>query len=68
MRHKKITGPKADSKDSKAVSVSKTFTAVAILQLAEKKKLSTGDTLDKYFPEYETGKNNADYFEKMFAE
>lgn len=37
-------------------SVSKTFTAVAILQLAEKKKLSTDDTLDKYFPEYETGK------------
>lgn len=37
-------------------SVSKVFTAVAILQLQEKGKLSIDDTLDKYFPEYETGK------------
>ena len=37
-------------------SVSKTFTAVAILQLNEKGKLSLSDTLDKYFPEYEAGK------------
>jgi len=37
-------------------SVSKVFTAVAILQLQEKGKLSLDDTLDKYFPEYETGK------------
>lgn len=37
-------------------SVSKTFTAVAVLQLKEKNKLSLDDTLDKYFPEYETGK------------
>ena len=37
-------------------SVSKVFTAVAILQLQEKGKLSLEDTLDKYFPEYETGK------------
>ena len=37
-------------------SVSKVFTAVAVLQLAEKDKLSLDDTLDKYFPEYETGK------------
>lgn len=37
-------------------SVSKTFTAVAILQLAEKGKLKLDDTVDKYFPEYETGK------------
>ena len=37
-------------------SVSKTFTAVAILQLNEQNKLSLDDTLDKYFPEYETGK------------
>ena len=37
-------------------SVSKTFTAVAILQLMEKGKIKPGDTLDKYFPEYETGK------------
>ena len=38
-------------------SVSKTFTAVSVLQLAEKGKLSLDDTLDKYFPEYETGKS-----------
>ena len=37
-------------------SVSKTFTAVCILQLAEKGKLKLDDTIDKYFPEYETGK------------
>lgn len=38
-------------------SCSKTFTAVCILQLAEKGKLNINDTLDKYFPEYEAGKN-----------
>lgn len=37
-------------------STSKTFTAVAVLQLMEKGKLKLEDTLDKYFPEYETGK------------
>ena len=37
-------------------SVSKTFTAVAVMQLVEKGKISLDDTLDKYFPEYETGK------------
>ena len=37
-------------------SVSKTFTAVSVLQLAEKGKLKLDDTLDTYFPEYETGK------------
>ncbi|MBO4636318.1 MAG: beta-lactamase family protein [Clostridiales bacterium] len=36
-------------------SVSKTFTAVCILQLAEKGQLDINDTLDMYFPEYETG-------------
>ena len=38
-------------------SMSKVFTAVSIMQLAEKGKLSVDDTLDKYFPEYETGRN-----------
>lgn len=38
-------------------SCSKTFTAVCILQLAENGKLNINDTLDKYFPEYEAGKN-----------
>ena len=37
-------------------SVSKTFTAVSVLQLAEKGKLNLEDTLDAYFPEYEAGK------------
>ncbi len=38
-------------------SVSKTFTAVCILQLQEKGKLSIDDTLDKYFSEYKNGKD-----------
>ena len=42
-------------------SVSKTFTAVCILQLQEKGKLSIDDTLDKYFPEYEAGKGMTIY-------
>lgn len=37
-------------------SMSKTFTAVAVLQLAEKRKLDIYDTLDKFFPEFEAGK------------
>ena len=37
-------------------SCSKVFTAVCILQLAEQGKLDINDDLDKYFPEYETGK------------
>src|SRR5207248_607483 len=32
-------------------SLTKQFTAMAILQLAERKKLSLGDHLDKFFPE-----------------
>lgn len=38
-------------------SLSKQMTAAAILQLSEQNKLSVYDTLDKYFPEYEHGKN-----------
>ena len=37
-------------------SCSKVFTAVCILQLQEKGKLDINDTIDKYFPEYEHGK------------
>ena len=33
-------------------SITKQFTAVAIMQLVEKGELSTDDTLDKYIPEY----------------
>lgn len=35
-------------------SLSKTFTAVAILQLAEQKYISLEDTLQKHFPEFPT--------------
>ncbi len=38
-------------------SVSKQMTAAAIMQLQEQGKLSVDDTLDKYFPEWEHGKN-----------
>lgn len=38
-------------------SVSKQFCAVAILQLRDQGKLSLEDTLSKYFPEYEIGKD-----------
>ncbi|MBV6490522.1 MAG: beta-lactamase family protein [Fimbriimonadaceae bacterium] len=34
-------------------SISKTFVAYGILKLAERKKLSLEDTLDKYFPDFE---------------
>lgn len=37
-------------------STSKQFCAVSILMLMEKGKLSLDDTLDKYFPTYESGK------------
>ena len=38
-------------------SLSKQMTAAAILQLEEQGRLSLDDTLDKYFPKYEHGKN-----------
>lgn len=41
-------------------SISKQFTAVAILQLAEQGKLSLEDNMTKYFPEYK-----ADFYEKI---
>ncbi len=37
-------------------SISKMFTATAILQLAEQGKLSLDDTIDKYFPHYVKGR------------
>jgi CubicO group peptidase (beta-lactamase class C family) len=36
-------------------SVTKQFTAAAIMQLSEKGKLSVDDTIDKYFPDYVYG-------------
>lgn len=38
-------------------SVSKQFCATAILMLRDQGKLSVDDTLDKYFPEYQLGKD-----------
>lgn len=37
-------------------SITKSFTAAAILMLEEKGQLKTSDTLDKYFPEFPRGK------------
>ncbi len=37
-------------------SITKQFTAAAIMKLYEQDKLSLQDTIDKYFPEYEHGK------------
>lgn len=37
-------------------SLTKQFTAVAVMQLVEKGKLSLDDTIDKYFPSYKYGK------------
>ena len=50
-------GKKADAYTTYEIgSVTKMFTATCILQLAERGKLSISDTLDKYFPEFEKGK------------
>ena len=37
-------------------SLTKQFTAVAVMQLVEEGKLSLDDTIDKYFPSYKYGK------------
>ena len=59
-------GPEAKNIEGKPIdpyttydigSCSKLFTAVSIFQLIEQGKLSLNDTLDKFFPEYEKGKD-----------
>ena len=59
-------GPKALTTEGRPVdmyttydigSCSKTFTAVAVFQLAEAGLISPDDPVSKYFPEYETGKD-----------
>ena len=59
-------GPKAVTKEGCPVdlyttynigSCSKTFTAVAVLQLAEAGRMSLDDPVSLYFPEYETGRD-----------
>ena len=44
--------PLTDSSSFQMASVSKTFTGMGILWLAEKQKLSLEDTIQKYFPEF----------------
>lgn len=44
--------PLTDSSSFQMASVSKTFTGMGILWLAEKQKLSLEDTVQKYFPEF----------------
>jgi CubicO group peptidase (beta-lactamase class C family) len=44
--------PITDSSSFQMASVSKTFTGMGILWLAEKQKLSLDDTVQKYFPEF----------------
>ena len=59
-------GPKALTTEGRPVdmyttydigSCSKTFTAVAVFQLAEAGLISPDDPVSRYFPEYETGKD-----------
>ena len=52
-----VSGQKVDAFTTYEIgSITKMFTAAAILQLCEQGKLSVDDTLDKYFPEFEYGK------------
>ncbi len=44
-----------------AGSITKQFTAAAVLLLAEQKKLSLDDTIDKYYPSYKYGKDISIY-------
>ena len=52
-------GPKALTTEGRPVDMytTKTFTAVAVFQLAEAGLISPDDPVSRYFPEYETGKD-----------
>ena len=51
-----VNGNKVDAYTTYEIgSLTKAFTAAAILQLVEQEKLSLDDTLDKFFPEFEYG-------------
>lgn len=53
-----VNGNKVDAYTTYEIgSLTKAFTATAVLQLCEQGKISLDDTLDKYFPEYEYGKD-----------
>lgn len=53
-----INGNKVDACTTYEIgSITKTFTATAVFQLCERGVLSLDDTLDKYFPQYEYGKD-----------
>ena len=53
-----ISGKKVDAFTTYEIgSITKMFTATAVLQLCEKKKISLDDTLDKYFQEFKYGKD-----------
>ena len=52
-----VNGNKVDAYTTYEIgSLTKAFTAVAILQLREQGELSLEDTLDEYFPEFECGR------------
>ncbi len=52
-----VNGRKVDAFTTYEIgSITKMFTATAILQLCEQGKLSLDDTLDRFFPEFEYGK------------
>lgn len=52
LANRKLNVPLTESTKFKIASVTKTFTAVLIMQLAEQKKIDINTTISKYFPAY----------------